>query len=243
MLAAKLGLLLSLAAADEVELKADDGVKIAASWTKPGEAGKRPALLLVHMLGGKKEDWDGFAAAAAKAGCGVLAIDMRGHGKSENPFAKDREKKNVEKWTKDEWVNVLKDIRAAKDHLAGRADVDAKKIVLVGASIGANLSLHYAAADKDVRAVAVLSPGENYKGVSAVEAMNEYGARPFFGAASKDDPYPATSMERLVKMAKHLMKNSRMYASAGHGTKMFGNEDEPGDLTRELLEWVKAATR
>lgn len=245
MLAARLGLLLSatLLGGEDVELKTDDAVKIAGSYTKPDGAGKHAGFLLVHVLGGKKEDWGDFPAAAAKAGFAVLAIDMRAHGKSENPLAKDKEKKDIAKWGKDEWLNVTKDIKAAKAFLAARAEVDPKKIVIIGASIGANLALQYAAEDAEVRGLAVLSPGDNVKGVSATEPMGKYGDRPFFGAASEEDTYSARSMERLVKSAKHRIKNSRMYKNAGHGTKMFGAEDEPGDLTRELIDWAKAATR
>jgi alpha-beta hydrolase superfamily lysophospholipase len=193
------------------------------------------------MFGGKKEDWGDFPAAAAKAGYGVLAIDMRGHGKSENPLAKDREKKDVSKWGKDEWMNVLKDIKAAKTLLAGKEEVNAKKIVLVGAEVGANLSLVYAADDAEVRGVAVLSPGEVYKGVSVSDAIGKYD-RPLFGAASNEETYSARSLEKLMKQARHKIHNHVMYQAAGKGTKMFGNEDRPGDLTVELLAWLKAAT-
>ncbi|MBI2932871.1 MAG: alpha/beta fold hydrolase [Planctomycetes bacterium] len=244
MLAASLGWVLGLLlAGEEVELKAEDGVKIAAAYSKPDGAGKHPALLLVHEVGGQKENWGEFPAAAVKGGYAVLAIDMRGHGKSDNPFAGDRVKKMPGKWGKDEWMDVLKDLKAAKGYLAGRPEVDEKKIVLIGASIGANLALHFAAEDRAIHAVAALSPGENYKGVGTGEAMEACGDRPFFAAASEEDGYAAGSMRRLMAKAKHGIKNSRLYKGAGHGTKMFGKEDEPGDLTRELLHWLQAATR
>ncbi len=243
MLAASLGLLLSaLLGGEDAELKTEDNVKIAATYTKPEGPGKHAAFLLVHVLGGKKEDWGDFPAAAAKAGYAVLAIDMRGHGKSENPLAKDRQKRDIAKWEKDEWMMVLKDIKAAKAFLAAKAEVDAKKIVVMGASIGGNLALHYAVEDTEVKAVAALSPGENYKGVSAPDAMDKYD-RPFFAAASEDDAYSAASMKRLMGRAKHRIKNAITYQAAGHGTKMFGAEDKPGNLTTEIFDWAKAATR
>ncbi len=243
MLAAKLGFLLSALLAQDVELTTSDGVKLSATYTKPTGDGKRPALILIHQLTGKKEDWGDFPAAAAKAGFAVMAIDMRGHGKSANPFANDRDKQNVEKWEKDDWIKVCEDIKAAKGELAKKAEVDVKKIVLIGASIGANIALHYSGTDADIKAVAALSPGEQYKGVSAIEAVDKCANKPFFGAASENDPYSAKSLQRIFGKVKHMIKNTKIYKNAGHGTKMFGNEDEPGNLTKELLEWLKNAAR
>ncbi|HSG45955.1 MAG TPA: alpha/beta fold hydrolase [Anaerolineales bacterium] len=39
-----------------------------------------PAVLLLHMYGGGKQDWEDVAVQLADSGYVVLAIDMRGHG-------------------------------------------------------------------------------------------------------------------------------------------------------------------
>ena len=49
------------------------------------ESGAGPALVLVHGLGGAKEDFEGHIDSLAQRGWRVVAFDMRGHGASDRP--------------------------------------------------------------------------------------------------------------------------------------------------------------
>lgn len=49
------------------------------------ERGRGPGLVLVHGLGGAKEDFDGHLDLLAAQGWRVIAFDMRGHGGSDHP--------------------------------------------------------------------------------------------------------------------------------------------------------------
>ena len=60
------------------------GVTLAGyDWTAPGADGR--AFVLVHGLASNARLWDGVARRLADAGHPVLAIDQRGHGRSDKP--------------------------------------------------------------------------------------------------------------------------------------------------------------
>ena len=134
-------------------------------WEPPKPLSR--AVLLVHMLGRSKEDWIPLATRLRQAGYGVLAIDLREQGRTGAP-------------------ELLADLRAGFDFLRAEKKVDATRIGIVGASIGANAALNLAAQEPLVRLTALLSPGLNYRGVTTEPALRDYGARPLFLAAAEE---------------------------------------------------------
>jgi pimeloyl-ACP methyl ester carboxylesterase len=63
---------------------ADDGVGLEVVVTPPGPGARGPALLLLHGIGGAKEDFAGHVEALAALGP-VVTYDHRGHGDSDRP--------------------------------------------------------------------------------------------------------------------------------------------------------------
>src|SRR5438045_4932448 len=68
---------------EAVKLRTYDGVQLAASLYLP-EPGTDWAegIIVCHGLGSRKENYADFGVRASEAGFAVLAIDLRGHGKS-----------------------------------------------------------------------------------------------------------------------------------------------------------------
>src|SRR5262249_2137018 len=153
-----------------MQFTASDGLVIAATYYG---AAKRPApgVLLLHMVGGRKEDWGKFALQLRSAGFNVLAIDLRGHGMTGGDLA----------WTKapGDGKPVIAEFRA-------RPSMIPDKVFIVGASIGANLALNACVDVSQCKAVVLLSPGLNYQGIETADAIVRYGARPVLIVASKD---------------------------------------------------------
>src|SRR5512134_4152509 len=54
----------------------------------PGAGSAPPAVLLVHGYSADRAGMSVLARRFANAGYGVLAIDLRGHGRNERPFAR-----------------------------------------------------------------------------------------------------------------------------------------------------------
>jgi dienelactone hydrolase len=218
----------------EVIFTTRDSVSIYGTLYTPETQGKSPGLVLLHMLRQKRKDWDDFARDAVKMGFVVLAIDLRGHGQSVRRVDRILDPRQ---FSNAEFAKMVEDVRAAVEGLRTQEDVDDGQISLVGASLGANLALKYAAIDPAIRSVVLLSPGLNYRGITTEDAIKAYGNRPALLIAARDDDYSSDSVVKLAAIAKGSVKK-QLYEKAGHGNFMFRTERGLGKL---ILEWLESA--
>jgi pimeloyl-ACP methyl ester carboxylesterase len=211
----------SSALSQRITLRTLDGVTIAATWHDPSSR-PAPAVILVHMLGRSRQEWEGVAARLAAEGTGVLAIDLRGHGESSGDAAGD-------------YTSMLKDLAAARQHLAVRPDVVHGRIGVAGASLGANLAVLAAADDTTIGSLALLSPSLEYRGLRSEAALRKYGGRPALLVVSDDDPYAMRSAKDLQKAGPGV-RELVVLNGAGHGTNMLSRSP---DLGRTLVDWFR----
>ena len=180
------------------------------------------AIILLHMLGRSRTDWDSVARWLQKNGYTVIVPDLRGHGLSTGDF---------QKFTPDDFNKMTLDVAAVKSVLENQG-VDIKRLVIIGASIGANIALSYAAEDPDVATVILLSPGLEFRGVKTSTAITKFN-KPLLVVASADDQYSAQTAQELA--SKNVQVTLKMYDNAGHGTNMFVKND----LAPGILTWLK----
>jgi alpha-beta hydrolase superfamily lysophospholipase len=187
------------------------------------EASNRPApgIVLVHMLGRSKDEWTWIAGRLQEAGATVLAIDLRGHGSSGGSPAV--------------LGPMVTDVTAAIDWLATRPNVRPDALAVVGASLGANLAA-LAAADRGlVRAVALLSPSLEYRGVRLdTGTMKRLGGRAVWLGASTEDPYALRTVKELMSAGGN--REQALSTARAHGTGLLGADP---DLTRTLMDWLR----
>jgi alpha-beta hydrolase superfamily lysophospholipase len=212
----------------EVNFTTDDGFIIYGDFYEP-EKPNGKALILLHMLRTDKSHWNEFAQKLKERGYYVLAIDLRGHGKS---IQRNGITITWQEFTENDFKNMVLDVKAAKLFLIENG-ISSKSIGIIGASIGANTALNYAASDEEIRVIALLSPGLDYRGVKTEEAMKVYD-RPVFIAASKEDEPAASSSLKLYELAIGR-KELKMYDNAGHGTRMFASTN----LMEDLINWLE----
>lgn len=212
-----------VAAARTVTFRTEDGFTLTASWHEPSVR-PAPAVILVHMLGRSRRDWDGVASRLAADGIGALAIDLRGHGDSPAfSVAADAP----------DYAPLVADVTAARRYLASRSDVQHTRIGILGASLGANLAVLAAAGDPGITSLALLSPSLDYRGLRIEAPLRKYGARAALLVASDDDPYAGRSVKDLQKAGTGT-REALMLSRAGHGTLMLARD--PG-LARTLVDW------
>jgi alpha-beta hydrolase superfamily lysophospholipase len=214
-------------AATRVTLRTDDGLALAATWFEPSSR-PAPAVILVHMLNRSRREWDLLAQRFAWEGIGALTIDLRGHGESPGGMAPGD-------GSQTDYSSMLLDVKAARRHLAARADVQQSRVGILGASIGANLAVLEASADATIASLALLSPSLDYRGLRIEAAMRRIGERPVLLVASDDDPYAGRSVRELQK-AGGGPREILIVKQAGHGTLMLARD---GDLGRTLVDWFR----
>jgi cephalosporin-C deacetylase-like acetyl esterase len=206
------------AQARAVTFRAEDGHTVAATLT---EASQRPApaVVLVGMLGRSRDDWQSVAERFAAANITTLAIDLRGQYLPEEAQS----------------AGWHADVMAAVGYLIARPEVRAWAIGVAGASLGANLAAVAAAADPRVRALALISPSLDYRGIRMEAPLRQYGERPALLVASLRDPYAARSARELAVDAPGV-RELQWAETAAHGTALLAREP---DLVRRLVEWFQ----
>ena len=131
---------------------------------------------------------------------------------------------------------MVLDVAPAKEFLV-KEGISSNKISIIGGSIGANVALNYAAGDKDIPAIVLLSPGFDYRGIQTEDAMVAYGGRPVFLIASEGDPYCAQTCEKLYSLAKGE-KRLNIYPEYAHGTWIITAQDS----SSMIIDWLQVVT-
>jgi len=155
---------------EPVELKTVDGWSLKAMFA-PSVPGKM-TLLLLHGTGQRKEDWKRLAFPLTRAGYGVMAVDLRGHGDSRvSPSGEELTWKKLRATrTANDYADMSRDAEAAVAWLAGQG-VPEDSIGLIGAEVGGSIAIRYAAVHSKVPLVVMLSPGMAWQEVLTVNAL------------------------------------------------------------------------
>lgn len=198
-------------------ISAPDNAKLAAAFYPPASAAPAPGVLLLHMLGRDRSDWDSLARDLQSLGYAVLALDLRGHGQSPGPI---------------DWSKAPGDVRAAWDVLVARPEVDPALCAIMGSSVGANLALIVGANNPQVVTVIALSPGVDYQNLKPSGVLANFGERALFLVASQDDAYSYESVKQMAGLAPGA--ETHYFAAAGHGSEMF----KEAQLKTLVLDWL-----
>lgn len=207
------------AAGRAVTFRAEDGRALNALAYEPSSR-PSPAVVLVPMLGRPKEDWDAVGQRLADANILAVAIDLPG-------LSDPGDSRTLGAWSGD--------VRAAVAYLASRPDVRLAAIGVAGASLGASLAVIAAAATPSVRALALVSPSLEYRGLRVDASLKQYGARPALLIASAGDPYATRSARELARDAPGV-RDLRLSTVTAHGTVLLARD---GEMARALVEWFQ----
>ncbi len=191
----------------EIQVTAPDELNLFGTYNTLGSAEPQPAVLLLHMLGGTRKDWEasGFSQQLNENGFITLALDMRGHGES---------------ISNRDWVKSEEDLLLAWEWLISQPEVDAENGFIIGASIGGNMALRTAANAPTVKGTVLLSPGLNYRDVTTDDAIANMD-RPVLMFAMTNDSYSANSVNQLGEL-NTAQATANVIDGAAHGTNMLG---------------------
>jgi dienelactone hydrolase len=198
-------------------LPTSDRYRVAAwFWRATGNGKGAPAVILLHQRAKDKSSWGDMPTKLVAEGYAVIAIDLRGHGQTVDAQGRSVP---LDALRDIDYQAMLNDVAAAHAYLAMQKTVDATRVAIIGASIGANLALIYAGNDRRVRAVVALSPGLDYRSLQPLPAMPGLDKRPLFLAASKGDK---NSYDAILALQQAAVKDApvtlRAFDGQAHGT-------------------------
>ncbi len=207
------------------------------SLTEPGEneipdseeyqGTKYPLVILLHGLNRDHLTWSDLPATLTRAGYAVFALDLRGHGKSTITTWKRRVSWRL--LQPEQWKNLHRDITQVIQYFKKGEDypeVDGSQVAVIGEKLGANVATFVGKSNAEVKALVLLSPGVEFKGIDASRGLLEYG-NPTLILSNQD-------FKESHSQAQHLYnwitgpKTLQVYEKIGEGAEMLTNQPGVG---------------
>jgi len=219
----------------EVWFTTEDKVNISGYWVAPFEegGGKKTPIILVHHFGGNRNQWDTFTPVLLEKGYAVLAIDLRGHGKSTSK-GKTLLDAKASDFLQNEAENMPLDVKAAIKWLKTQRDIENKKVGIIGGELGANVAFVSAGAFKEIRAAVALSPTlERLIGVE----VPKFKPKSILFMSTLGDGQGAGSLsaEALAHMTEDP-KETKVYKGTARGIAILHGHPEAAE---DLLNWLE----
>lgn len=222
----------------EVKVITNDGFNLVGYISIPKKKSlenKAPLVILLHSLGLNSVDWRDFPNKIKDLDVAVLSMDLRGHGKS--ILNKKGKKRYWQNFNDAEFQKLPLDIISAIDTVRQQyPEVDVKNIAIVGSNLSANAAVIAARKkNKDVKALVLLSPTIDFKGLETRIPMAEYGNHPVLIMVSKLDSFSYRGSSELIKYAQGI-KEFKVYQNSGNGMNMLKLEP---DTQQIIIDWLK----
>ena len=185
-------------------------------YFRPAGDAKRPAVIVLHILGGDFELSRLFCRALATRGCSALFLKMPYYGPRRDPAVRRRMVSRDPQETIDGMTQAVKDVRYGAAWLASRPEVDPDQLGIMGISLGGITSaLALTAEPRLHKACLLLAGGDMGKVAWESERLHELRERWVAGGGTKEAFFelmrtvdPAAYGEN-VRDRKILMLNAR----------------------------------
>lgn len=206
------------------QLVTEDGVNLAYDFypaTGIYATAPRGFLVLIHMMPATRVSWREFAQKLQGEGFASIAFDLRGHGESQGG------PDGYLNFSDAEHQAGIADVEAAVQFMKKTAGATADKLYLVGASIGANLSLQYLAEHPQFKKAVLLSAGLNYRGLAAEPlARRLQPDQKILMISARDDDTNAEMNQRLQAVFPPSVNRELIVMDqGGHGTDMLSSAE------------------
>ena len=213
---------------EDVAITTSDNINVHGVLTRYDDVTEQaPAILLLHQFRQDHTQWDNFKTALADEGYIVLAIDLRGHGKSDayqgtnlNGILNDPN-------------GAPNDVRAALVFLAAQSYVDNSRLGVIGTSIGGNLAVASSILELSKTSIAIsprLPPTENLADTSANNMKSVY-----YIAAENDSGGQAQDCQTMYERTEDPRAIHIYSDTADHGRALFESQS---DMKNKIIMWM-----
>jgi pimeloyl-ACP methyl ester carboxylesterase len=233
------GALAPLPAPVELTASAPDGLELYGSFYEAADK-NAPVLVLLHRMTASRDEWKPLLDIVLRrpARPHVLALDLRGHGRS----TVRKGSKATVLWpsiTATDAPALTADVLAALAAVDKRLGKPAPAFVVVGSDLGATVGVLAAAREPRVAALGLVSPGAGLRGIDLYRPFAQVRGRPNFLAAAADDNIAREPMKTLAAMGRD-QSTVKTYPGGEHGGALLGAASPA--LWTDLASWVDART-
>jgi pimeloyl-ACP methyl ester carboxylesterase len=225
----------------QVEVPTEDGWLLQGSYHPP-EAPSASGIVLLHMRGRDRADWDPIIPLLHRRGLGVLAIDLRGHGKS---LLHHKEPRFFFQMDLQEEKNRRLDLAGALEFLRRRPEIDRGRLFVAGASMGANVALDHASEHpEDIRGLLLFSPRWNIAGIDVREKIDRCKKLPALVLAGAEESFLSEiqELQHLLESSRLVLLPDRLGLEEGHGTSLLVSARNAEPIRRAIEEWLGEIT-
>lgn len=214
----------------QVEIQTSDGKKISGNFFETDNP--KGLVAYFHMMPATKGSYTPLAEKLQSEGYAGIAVDYRGHGYSEEG------PEGYLNFTDKQHQNKINDLKAAIEFICSHYGKELP-VYLIGASIGANLSLWLATEDVMIKKITLLSPGLNYGGINSRSLATKIPiSTEVLFAGSEDDDYTVECIQELFGLVPEGIKKQKIiFKDAGHGTTMCERHPE---LVENIINFIKS---
>lgn len=145
----------------EVSFAGANGARVPATLTLPKSEKPVPCVVLIHGLGGSRQDIGLLSLPLLGKGWATLAIDLPAHGERVKPGDKPLPERSLTEIHKIA-ASAVVDLRRATDFLATRPEIDSKRLGVIGISLGAILGADFLSQEPRIKAAALWSGGADW---------------------------------------------------------------------------------
>ncbi len=217
----------------EITVMSPDSLELVGQLYFPKTIGKAklPLVILLHQSTETHATWKEFEEPLCNKGLVVFAMDMRGYGYSIFDFRTQRNRPPntfyVGEFSKypGDVEQMLQQVLLKHGNM-----IDSNNIAIVGAELGANTAMIFAANHPNVKFTGLISPALEYNGLRIAEPIKKYGDRPLFIATSDKDVYSLESCTLLSDLLPRPL-DVKVYNSYHYGNMLLLTQPE---LSQEL---------
>ena len=216
------------------------------AWFTPTTAREpAPLLIMLHMLGTDHTSFDPFIEAVRQfvdtsssrpLMPNLLTFDLRGHGESTR---KGDTSLSYTSMSNENFERIPEDVyEMTRQVIADYPDIiDTSRIIVIGASIGANSAMLLTQYMPYINEVVLISPGEDYRGLKPADAFKAFDGMTYILTGS-EDAYSNHSSQAIarLKMENWLLK---IYPTDKHGTEIIKSDPRPVQIVLEWIFWKK----
>jgi fermentation-respiration switch protein FrsA (DUF1100 family) len=206
---------------EDVHFEAEDGVRLH-GWFLPAQGNATGTVLFLHGNAENISTHIGSVYWLPKRGFNVFLPDYRGYGLSQGEPS---------------LPGVMADIEAAFVTLVSRPDVDPRRIVIFGQSLGGSLAISFTAQSRhraNIRALAVESAFSDYHGIAQEKLASFWLTWPlqWLPRLSVENGYsPLAAVGRVAPIPLLVIHGERDWiVPPHHGRYLYDSASEPKEL-------------